>query len=253
MKSKSETLYILLPCYNEGPNLKEMIESLAPVPGFDRGAIHIVAVDDGSSDGSTDYLDGLTDVNGVPFSLVRHITNKGLPAALDSGFRHILEIGGDPDVVVTLDADMSHQPKQIIQLKEALDRGADVAVASRYIDGASIVGLSSLRIVISAVANLLYRTLFPIDTIRDYTCNFRAYRLGVIRRFYDFYGDEAFPVSDFSAVPDILIRMRKLGIKGGEIPLELRFDLKESTSKTKIAKGIYRSSLLILRRFLRRA
>jgi dolichol-phosphate mannosyltransferase len=251
--NRPETLYILLPFYNEGPNLEKMVESITRVSMPDGGKLHIVAVDDGSNDGSGDYLKALKDVKGVPVSLISHTKNRGLPAAMDSGFRHCLRVGGDADVIVTLDADMSHRPEQIIQLKAALDRGADLAVASRYIDGAEIVGLSALRIVISAAANLLYRTLFPIETIRDYTCNFRAYRLSIIRRFYGLYGDEAFPVADFSAVPDMLIRMRRLGIRGDEIPLILRFDLKESTSKTKIIKGIYKSSLLILRRIFRGA
>lgn len=251
--ARSDTVYVVLPFYNEGPNLKKMIESIALVSGAAGGTIHIVAVDDGSADGSGDYLAGVKDVTGVPVSLIRHPKNRGLPAALDTGFRQCLRIGRDPDVIVTLDADMSHQPKQISQLKKALDQGAEVAVASRYIGGATITGLSVTRIVISAVANLLYRTLFPIENIRDYTCNFRAYRLKTIREFYTLYGDAAFPVADFSAVPDLLIRMRRLGIRGAEIPMDLRFDLKKSTSKTKIIGGIYRSSLLILRRLFRGA
>jgi dolichol-phosphate mannosyltransferase len=226
---------VTLPAFNEREALPRLLRRIAAAPG---GPYRTVVVDDGSEDGTAEAAEACRDV--LPdLRVVRHGQNRGLGAALLTGWSAALEgLPGD-GVVVTMDADDTHDPALIARLVELVAGGADVAVASRFQPGGGEVGLSLPRRVFSRGACLLLAALRPVPGVRDYTCGFRAYRAGLLRRAFEVFGREGLITAPgFACTAEVLLRLASLGARCAEAPLVLRYDLKRGKSKMKIARTI---------------
>ena len=83
------------------------------------------------------------------------------------------------------------------------------------------------RKVLSVAASALFRVLFPTPGVRDFTCGYRAYRASVLKRAMDRYGDSLFEFDGFQCMVDLLLKLRKIGARFAEVPVVLRYDLKQ--------------------------
>ena len=88
----------------------------------------------------------------------------------------------------------------------------------------------------------------PLPGIRDYTCGYRAYKYEPLRETIDFYGDEFVSEQGFSCMVDVLLKMRRFKFAMGEVPLILRYDLKEGESKMPVGNTIVKTLKLFLHR-----
>lgn len=219
-------VWVVLPAYNEEENLPGLLQQLE---ALGRDDLQVVVVDDGSTD-STAAL-AQTWAGSLRPQLVRHPRNLGLGRAVDTGLRYVLERASAGDVVVTLDADGSHLPVQIPELVAAVERGADLAIASRYRPGARVQGVPPVRRFLSFGARLLLTTLFPTPGVRDYTCGFRAYRAELLRKAVERYGDRLVESQGFAVMAELLLKLRPLRPTVEEVPIVLRYDLKRGRSK----------------------
>jgi dolichol-phosphate mannosyltransferase len=95
---------------------------------------------------------------------------------------------------------------------------------------------------------MLFKTIMPIEGVRDYTCGYRAYRTSVLRDAMKFYGDEFVSEMGFSCMADVLLKMRRFNFVFGEVPLLLRYDQKQGGSKMAVAKTVWLSLKLLLKR-----
>lgn len=218
-------VWVVLPAYNEEENLPGLLGQLADLRW---DFLHVLVVDDGSTDRTRDVATAWPNLSA---HVVSHERNLGLGCALATGFREVLARASPEDVVVTLDADGSHLPKQIPSLVDAIRQGADVAIASRYRAGMQVRGVPLHRRALSLAARVLLTVLFPIPGVRDYTCGFRAYRVSVLRRAVDRYGERFIESQGFAASAEILLKLRALCPVVHEIPIVLRYDLKRGRSK----------------------
>lgn len=164
-----EKLGIVLATYNEAANLRQLVERLEGLT-LPLG-LRIFVVDDSSPDGTSDVAAGLASLYGN-ISLLTRPAKMGLGSAIREGMSAALADGCD--YVLTMDADLSHDPQDVPRLLEALTGGADVAQASRYAQGGGIVGMGRRRRLMSGLANSLCRWL--LGTPREATTNFRVYR-----------------------------------------------------------------------------
>jgi dolichol-phosphate mannosyltransferase len=203
-------------------------------------------VDDGSKDGT---VAAARSVPGVPLTLLPHGTNRGLGAAMRTGIEHVLAHGGDDDVLVTMDADHTHPPELVPSMVARLEAGADLVIASRYQPGAEIRGLVWWRKALSDVASWVFRVLFPCGA-RDYTCGFRAYRVGLLRDGQRRYGRHFLNQRGFSVMVDVLLKLRRRARRLEEVPLILRYDRKQGASKMKVMRTIGTTLRLLGRRFV---
>lgn len=161
---------VVVPTYDERANIDEVVRRTLAVDGVD-----LLVVDDGSPDGTGARADELAATEAR--MTVSHRTSKdGLGAA----YRHGLGIGLDRgyDVLVEMDADLSHDPAALPGLVAALDR-ADLAIGSRYVPGGGIRNWPRHRLVLSAGGNLYVRLLTGVP-VRDATSGFRAFRRAVL-------------------------------------------------------------------------
>lgn len=248
--ARKTRVWLVLPAFNEAANLPALldgVERLAAVtPSLD---LQVVVVDDGSTD---DTLGVARARRKVEVSLVEHPRNLGLAAGFRSGLLHACGRAEPQDVVVVMDADNSHLPEQIPQLLERLDAGADVAIASRYRRGASIRGLAGHRRLLSTAMSGLFRLVYPVEGVRDYSCGFRAYRAGVLQDAYRELGERLFEQQGFACMVAMLLRLDARGARFAEIPLDLRYDRKVGASKMKVGATIARTLALLARERLRR-
>ena len=123
-------------------------------------------MDDGSPDGTADLAESYAKQH--PVRVVRRPGKAGLASAVLAGFA---QAGGD--VLVVMDADLSHPPESVPRLLSAIDDGADLAVGSRYVTGGGTEDWPLKRRIVSRVACLMGNVLVPI---RDSTSGFFAIR-----------------------------------------------------------------------------
>ena len=127
-------------------------------------------MDDGSPDGTADVAAALAPR--LPVRVVRRGAQAGLASAVLAGFA-----AARGDLLVVMDADLSHPPETVALLVAALESGADLAVASRYVRGGGMEDWPLRRRIVSRAACLLGNLLVPI---RDATSGFFAVRRSAI-------------------------------------------------------------------------
>lgn len=203
-------LSIVIPCYNEAEGIPAMRERLTAVlPALrQRGGVELILVDDGSGDRTGDLL--AEAFAGIPEArVVRHDRNRGLGAALRTGFAHV---GGA--VVVTCDSDGTYPFAEIPALLDRLTPGVDIVTASPYHPGGGIENVPAYRVTISKGASLCYRTLVD-PRIHTYTALFRACRREVIEQ-------TATRADGFLMVTELLVEALLAGFRVVEYPAVLR-------------------------------
>ncbi len=164
---------VVLPTYNERENITRIVPALFAlnIPNF-----HLLVADDNSPDGTGQIVEDLRKEAAYKGKLhVLHRAEKqGLGPAYIQGFKHALAL--DADLVIQMDADLSHQPKYIPQLLEKVS-GFDIVIGSRYADGGSVdEGWGPLRKLLSWWANSVYTPAILGIPIHDATGGFRVYQ-----------------------------------------------------------------------------
>lgn len=179
MSSETPDLSAVVPAYNERDNLPILLEELRGALDATGRRWEIVLVDDGSMDGSTEWMleAAALDRRIVPVVLER---NTGQSGALAAGLERARGA-----VVVTLDADLQNDPADLPKLLDALDR-ADVVsgVRAERQDG-------WVRLVSSRIANATRRTVLG-DPVTDIGCSFKAYRREALEGLPMFVGAHRF-------------------------------------------------------------
>ena len=161
-------LSVVVPTYNEAGSMTGLAERLqAALAGRDW---ELVVIDDGSPDGTADVASALAPR--IPVHVVRRARKGGLASAVVAGFA-----AAQGEVIVVMDADLSHPPEVVPALVDAIAGSAELAVGSRYVKGGGVMDWPLQRRVVSRVACLRGNALVPV---RDATSGFFALRRAVI-------------------------------------------------------------------------
>ncbi len=134
-------IIVVLPAYNEEAALGPLLTNLDATFAEADLDYRVVVVNDGSADGTATVVEAFA--QHMPVQLVNHPVNRGLSEALKTGFLTALDLAGPRDAVVTMDADNTHAPGLILRMVRLISEGHDVVIASRYVEGARIRGLSN--------------------------------------------------------------------------------------------------------------
>jgi dolichol-phosphate mannosyltransferase len=164
---------VVVPTLNEEPNLTALLTRLRKaVPHA-----HVLVVDDGSADGTTELADALAASLGQ-IRVLRRTGPRGLGPAYREGFA--LGLAEGFEVLVQMDADLSHDPLDLPALLTAIERGADLAIGSRYVEGGLTVGWPARRQALSRAGGWYARRLLG-SSVQDITAGYRAYRADLLR------------------------------------------------------------------------
>lgn len=201
---------LVIPCYNESEGVAAMAGRLAELlPTLRaRGAVEVILVDDGSSDGTGGLLAAA--FAGWPeVRIVAHERNRGLGQALRTGFA-----AAAGAVIVTCDSDGTYPFAEIPALLDRLAPGVDIVTASPYHPQGGVEQVPAYRVALSKAASLCYRLL--VDwRIHTYTALFRACTRRAV---------EAVPTraDGFMMVAELLVEARLAGFTVAEYPTTLR-------------------------------
>lgn len=249
--SKPTFVRVVLPAYNESQSLGRLIPRIAQTLSETFWDYDILVVDDGSSDDTVEVARELQAE--CPVQIVSHQGNQGLGAAITTCLTRGIEGLADDDIVVAMDADNTHPPQLITRMVPMIREGHDIVIASRYQAGARVVGLAWHREMLSLGARFLMRGLLPIKGCRDYTCGYRAYRVGLLRAAIAKHDGQLVHEAGFACMADLLLMLSGMGAIIGEVPLLLRYDFKRGVSKMRIAQTVRRTFRMLLRHRLGRS
>jgi len=244
-------ILVVLPAYNEAARLEQLLDR---VDGQLAGRPYrIVIVDDGSRDGTAEILQRRT--QDLPLVVITHPTNAGLAQTLFDGMKWVASNAHDDDIVITMDADDTHDPKYIDAMVRRIDEGHDVVIASRFQPGSEVHGVPWHRQVYSWGVLILLRVLLPIPGVRDYACGYRAIRARAIRVAVERFQERLFELREwgFICTAELLCKLHRSGARCAEVPFSLRYDLKESVSRMRAGRTIAGYGLLIWNSRFRRS
>ena len=159
---------VLIPTYNERENLPILVKDLMTID-----AVSVMVLDDQSPDGTGKVADDLATVYPGRVIPVHRSGQRGLGVSYLDGFRRA--IAGDWDFVCQMDADLSHDPKYLPEMRTLAANGADLVIGSRYLNGISVVNWPLRRIILSQFANFYIRTVTGLG-LRDITTGYRCWR-----------------------------------------------------------------------------
>lgn len=159
---------VVTPTYNERENLEEFVARLREsAPGA-----HLLVVDDNSPDGTGELADELSRRHPGEIAVLHRARKEGLGRAYVAGFRHAL--AGPYDVIVQMDADLSHDPRYVPSMLERIER-ADLVLGSRYVRGIAVVHWDFKRLILSKMATR-YVQLVTGMPFTDATGGFKCWR-----------------------------------------------------------------------------
>ncbi|CAB4776467.1 MAG: glycosyltransferase [Actinobacteria bacterium] len=198
---------LITPTYQEAQNIEEFLKrARTGLPEAD-----ILVVDDNSPDGTADLADAAA-ISLGQIEVLRRPGKAGLGNAYRAGFAIGLARGYE--VLVQIDADLSHDPAVLPQLIAALDAGADLAIGSRYVPGGSIPNWPARRRALSKYGNAY--TGFMLRTgVADATAGFRAYKAEVLR-LIDYSATRS---KGYGFQIETAYRVAKTGSKIVEVPI----------------------------------
>lgn len=244
-KMPDKKIIVMLPAYNEEKDLPVLLHRIQKALEQWSANYQILVVDDGSVDQTAQIVREAA--THMPIELIQHPQNMGLGAAMRTGLK---KAAHSSDVVITLDADNSQDPELIRTMVERINEGFDVVIASRFQPGAQEIGVPPFRVFLSHLSSAGIRTLVRYPGIRDYTCGFRAYRAEALRNLIKTFGDNFIRENGFSCMFELLLNLRTLRARASEVPLVLRYDLKEGASKMRILRTMWRYVITLTRGFL---
>lgn len=164
----TERALVIVPTYNERESIAEIARRLFDSAG---SRVDLLVIDDGSPDGTAEIVKQLQG-GSDQIHLLQRDGKLGLGSAYKTGFAWALQRGYW--AAVEMDADLSHDPADVVRLLEALE-GADLVIGSRYVPGGGTRNWGVLRRLLSRMGNLYARAWLGFH-VQDATAGFRAYR-----------------------------------------------------------------------------
>lgn len=168
---------VIIPTYNERENIQLIIDAVFSLPV----AFHLLIVDDNSPDGTSEIVQELQERYNdeeKKLYLLKRPGKQGLGTAYIAGFQYAIQ--RQYDYILEMDADFSHDPKDLVRLYHACYRdGADLSIGSRYATGVNVVNWPIGRVLVSYFASSYVRTITSMP-IKDTTAGFVCYRREVL-------------------------------------------------------------------------
>lgn len=232
------TVWVGLPAYNEEATIPALFPRFKEVLAGNNANYRIVLYNDGCTDCTVARaLEWKKELN---VEVIGKTVNMGLGEGLRCLIAHVAEHGAGNDVMFIMDCDDTHHPRQFTAMLAALDRGHDIVIASRYRRGSRVAGVAPHRQLLSLGAAGLFKLLHNCRGVLDYTCGFRGYRVGLLQRARQRYGERLIEERGFACMVELLLKLNRMGARMCEIPLDLRYDLKRSASKMDVGGNTMR-------------
>lgn len=223
-----------MPLYDEASGVVELLDTLGELVRTEgaRRAIEVVLVDDGSQDGTWEAIGARIPDEDARWRRIRHDRNRGLTAALRTGTE-----AARYELVGWLDADLTYDPVVLRGLAEAVDAGADLALASCHHPDGRMEGVPPLRSWLSRAASALYR-LATRHALRTFTCMVRVQPRALALATWP-------ELEGFLGVTEQLLRVLERDARVAEVPAVLR-SRRTGRSKMRVVRAAWAHLKLIV-------
>ena len=168
-------IWIIIPTYNEIENLEKLVIEINKI--LSSFSYTICIVDDNSPDGTGDLAEKLKEK--YPIKILHRNKKQGLGSAYIAGFKFALK--HKADLIFEMDADFSHNPKDLLKMIEEAQNGNHLIIGSRKIKDGKVIGWNGWRYFCSNGAMFFSRLILNFKT-RDVTAGFRCYRKEVLEK-----------------------------------------------------------------------
>jgi glycosyltransferase involved in cell wall biosynthesis len=226
----STRLTVIVPTYNERENVASLVKQLLALPL----ALDVIVVEDNSPDGTGEIADRLARQHHGRVTVIHRSGKLGLGTAYVAGFNRALKTGAE--LVLTMDADFSHNPRYIPEMVDRVGCGYDLIIGSRYVEGGGTSGCTAGRQLLSYGANAFARAVLGLHA-HDTTAGFRCYR----RQVLEDVGLDQIKADGYSFLIEMLFRVERRGWRVGESPIlfENRRQGVSKISKDEILKAVW--------------
>ena len=225
---------VIIPTLDEALNITTIVRSIQGAAP----AAHILVVDDGSDDGTPEIVDELARRSSGTIRVARRTGPIGLGPAYQFGFRRGLAEGYE--VLVEMDADLSHDARDLPVLLDAVREGADLAIGSRYVEGGLTFGWPRHREALSRAGGWYARHLLG-SPVRDITSGFRAYRAALLEAI----DLESVGATGYGFQIEMTHRAEQVGATISEVPIVFR---ERTAGTSKMSPAIVGEALLMVPR-----
>lgn len=229
-------IYFVMPAHNEERSAQPQLEAIKNYIDKLGYEYEVLVVNDGSVDSTVEEIKKFRAQ--MPIQLLNHSKNLGVGRAFRTGFENILNKISDNDIVITMDFDYTQNIRTVGLMIQKIQEGYEIVNGSIFTMGGMYIGVPLIRLILTIGCNLLYRVLFHIKGIHDYTGFFRAYKGSALLLTYEKFGDQMIESDGFACMAELLIKFRQIPLFITEVPMILRYDLKSSKSKIGIFKTI---------------
>ena len=234
MSTNAPLVWACVPTYNERENVERLVTAVRremDAAGIDG---HVLVIDDGSPDGTGAIVDAMA-AHDHRLHVLHRAQKEGIGPAYRAGFRHAIEHGAD--LILQMDCDFSHDPKDVPRLIAAA-RTADLVLGSRYVRGGGVAEWSLARRAISR-GGCLYAQAWIGTSIKDLTGGFKCFRRNVL---------EAIPTEEVSGVGyvfqvEMTYRALLQGFSVAEVPITFTDRTK---GQSKMSKGIVAEAAVLV-------
>ena len=220
---------VIIPTFNEKENIANIIKAVFSLPS----KFHVLIVDDGSPDGTASIVKELQKDYPDQLFIEERKGKLGLGTAYIHGFKWALN--RDYEFICEMDADFSHDPKDLERLVEACNEGADVSVGSRYSIGVNVVNWPMYRVLMSYYASVYVRIILGIN-VRDTTAGFVCYR----RKVLETINLDKIRFIGYAFQIEMKFKALKLGFKIKEVSIIFR---DRTLGNSKMSSGIFKEAI----------
>lgn len=220
---------VIIPTYNEKENIERMIHKVFSL----ERTFDLLIIEDNSPDGTADIVKSLQQKYKDKLHIIERKGKLGLGTAYLTGFKWALE--NKYDYICEMDADFSHNPEDLVRLVEACEKGADLAIGSRYISGVNVVNWPIGRVLMSYYASAYVRFITRMK-IKDTTAGFKCYT----RKVLETINLDKIKLKGYAFQIEMKFTAWKFGFNIVEVPI-IFTDRQEGASK--MSGGIFNEAI----------
>lgn len=248
---------IILCALNEAQNLTKLLPDINREVKKITDDYQTIICLDGSDDESFALITNLQ--KSYPIKILELKNQRGLGLAYKRIFLDVIKNSADDDIIISLDADNTHNPSQITGLIQLCKKeNLDLAIASRFCRESVTNGFPLHRKFISKATSLVLQTIFPIKktdgrNLQDYSSGYRAYKAKKLKELFEIKQNNFITEKDFIYTCEILLNIAQINPRINELPLIYDYDKKIGKSKLKIIQNSEGLLKLIMRHFAKKS
>lgn len=236
---------------NEAQNLKKLLVNLGHEMQILQRDYEITICLDGTTDESLEIISDFQKFHKI--KVLPQKNERGLGLAYKRLFLDVIENSADDDLVISLDADNTHNPEQISQMLAHFENNnLDFLVASRFCGQSVMEDFPIHRQMISKFTSLLLQTIFAVkkisgEKLQDYTSGYRIYKVEKLKKLYAKEKNNFITEPEFTYTCELLIRLSRINCRFDEIPISYDYGKKIGKSKLRIGRNFYRLILMLFK------